>query len=77
MTTARDEPRGRAIELAGVVDPVGAEPDLVVEEEVEERRVRELAIGVRRVLVTGAVDVQLLPLNEPLGMRQDHNPNSK
>ena len=42
----RDEPRGRAIVLVGVVNPVGVELDLAVVE-VEDRRVREHAIGVR------------------------------
>jgi hypothetical protein len=72
----RDEPRRGAIVLVGVVDPESAEPDLAVAE-AEDRRVRELAIGIGRVLVTGAVDVQLLPLNEPLGMRQDHAPRDE
>ncbi len=72
----RDEARSRAIELVGEINPAGAELDLVVVEE-EAQRERENAIGVGRVLVTGAVDVQLLPLNEPLGMRQDHAPDDE
>ncbi len=72
----RDEPRGRAIVPVGIVHPEGIELDLA-KDETEERRVRELARGIRRVLVTRAVDVQLLPLNEPLGMRQDHAPRDE
>lgn len=71
----RDEPRGRAIVPVGIEDPVRAELDLAVVE--EDRRVDEATIGIRRVLVTGAVDVQLLPLNEPFGMRQDHAPRDE
>jgi hypothetical protein len=41
---------------------VGRELDLAVAE-VEERRAREVAIGVRGELVTSAVDVELFPLN--------------
>ena len=62
--------------LEGVEDPVGVEPD-PADVEVEERRVVEATIGIGTVLVTGAVDVQLLPLNEPLGMRQDHAPRDE
>ena len=42
----RDEPRSRTIVLVGVVNPVGIELDLAVVE-VEDRRVGELAVGVR------------------------------
>ena len=41
----RDEPRGRAIVLVGVVDPVGVELDLAVIE-VEDRRVVEATIDI-------------------------------
>ncbi len=68
-----DEPRRGAIALVGAVDTVGDELDLAAAE-AEDRRVRELANGIGSVFVTGAVDVQLLALNEPLGMRQDHAP---
>jgi len=72
----RDEPRGRATALVGEVDPAGVEPDPAVVE-VEDRRVAEATIGSGTVLVTGAVNVQLFPLNEPLGMRQDHAPRQE
>ena len=72
----RDEGRSGTIVLVGVVAPVGVEPDLAAVE-VEDRREVEATTGIGTVLVTWAVDVQLLPLNEPLGMRQNHAPRDE
>lgn len=60
----------------GIRDPARAELDLVVVEE-EERRVSELAISVSREFVAGTVDMQLFPVNEALGMGENHTPNCK
>jgi len=67
-----NEPRGRAIAPTDTAHPVGAELDLAAVE-VEERRVREVAIGVRSELVTSAVDVKLFPLNLAFGVGQQHD----
>lgn len=44
----RKEGRHRAIVVVGIVEPVGVELDLAVVE-VEDRRVREVAIGIRNI----------------------------
>lgn len=51
-----------------------AEPEPTVAEE-EVRRVQELAIGVKRVLVARAVDPQIVVVYQPLRMRQQHDAN--
>ena len=68
----REEGRRGTVVLVGVVAPVGVELDLAVVE-VEERRVREAAIGIRRELVTSAVDMELFPLNLAFGVGQQHD----
>lgn len=68
----RDEGRSGTVALVGEVKPVGVELDLAVAE-AEERRVREVAIGVRRELVTSAVDVELFPLNETFRVGEHHD----
>lgn len=45
----REEGRSGTVVLVGVVEPVGVELDLAVVE-VEDRRVREVAIGVRNIV---------------------------
>ena len=45
----RTEARRGAKLLVGIVRPVGEEPDLAVEEE-EARRVREVAVGLRKIV---------------------------
>jgi len=72
----RDEGRSGTVERVGAAVPVGEEPDLAVAE-VEDRRVREAAIGVPSELVTSAVDVELLPLNLAFGVGQDHASRSE
>jgi len=72
----REEGRSGTIVPAGVAEPVGVELDLAVVE-VEERREREAAIGVRRELVTSAVDVELFPLNVAFGVGQQHDADSE
>ena len=61
----------------GVVAPVGGELDLGAAEaeavEAELQREREVAIGVRRELVTSAVDVELFPLNETFRVGKQHD----
>ena len=61
----------------GVVAPVGEELDLGAAEaeavEAELQREREVAIGVRRELVTSAVDVELFPLNETFRVGKQHD----
>ena len=72
----REEARSRAIILAGTADPEGAEPDPPVAE-AEVRRVVELTIGSRNELATGAVGVELLPPDLPLGVGQEHDADSE
>lgn len=67
----RKERRGGTVALVGAIYKAHVEPDRAVVE-AEDRDAVEPAIGIRTVFVTGALDVQVLPLNEPLGMRQDH-----
>ena len=66
----REEARGRAVEAAGVADPVRVELD-PAEVGVEDRSAREDAIPNRCELVAGTVHVQLFPTDEPFGMSQD------
>ena len=47
----REEGRRGAVVVVGVVVPVGVEQDLAVAED-EDRRVREVAIGLRRIVST-------------------------
>ncbi len=68
----RDKGRSGTIVPAGAAAPAGAEPDPAAAE-AEERREREVAIGVRRELVTSAVDVELFPLNLAFGVGQQHD----
>ncbi len=68
----RDEGRSGTVVLDGEVEPVGAELDLAAAE-VEDRRAREVANGVRSELVTSAVDVELFPLNLAFGVGQQHD----
>ena len=68
----REEGRRGTVELVGAVVPVGVELDLAAAE-VEERREREVAIGIWRELVTSAVDVKLFPLNETFRMGEHHD----
>ena len=72
----RKEPRRGTVVAAREAHVARAELDPAAVE-VEERRAAEPAISVWRVLVPGAVDVQLLPLNKPLGMRQEHAPRDE
>ena len=68
----REEGRRGATELVGIVEPAGAEPDPAAAE-AEERRAREAATSLRSELVTGAVDVELFPLNLAFGVGQQHD----
>ena len=72
----RDEGRSGTVVPVGIAVTVVVELDRAVDE-VEERRAAEVIIAAPTVLVTGAVDVQLLPINEPLGMRQEHAPHDE
>jgi len=72
LLLGRDEGRSGTIAHAGEAVPVGEELDLAVVE-VEDRRVREVAIGARTELVTSAVDVELFPLNETFRMGEHHD----
>lgn len=49
--------RGAIVPVGNVV-PVGVELDLAVDE-AEERRVREVAIGVRRVFIARGIDCEI------------------
>lgn len=68
----REEGRSGTEELVGRDEPDGMELDLAAVE-VEDRRVREAASGIRSELVTGAVDVELFPLNLAFGVGQQHD----
>lgn len=68
----REEGRRGTAAVAGRAEPAGEEPHPVAAE-VEERRAREVAIGLRSVLVTGAVDVEIVVVHQPLGMREQHD----
>ena len=64
----REEGRLGTIVPVRVIDPVRVEPELAIVE-AEERRAREVAIGVRCELVV-AVGVELFPADVPLRMGQ-------
>ena len=64
----REEGRRGTIVPVRVIDPVRVEPELAIVE-AEERRAREVAIGVRCELVV-AVGVELFPADVPLRMGQ-------
>ena len=72
----REEGRSGTAALVGAAEPVGAETHLAADE-AEERRAREVAIGVRREIVSSAVDMELFPLDLPFGMSQKHAPHSE
>ncbi len=68
----RKERRSGATAAARADDPADDELNPAAEE-VEERRVRELALVIRLELVAGAVDVEVVVVLEPFGVRQQHN----
>ena len=70
-STLRNEGGHRAIAAAGTRHAAGAELELVVAE-AEERRLREVAIRIRSVLVAGAVGVQLLPADVAFRVDERH-----
>lgn len=70
----RQEAGSRAKVLVGIGDIAGVEHDLAfVEEEV--RSVREIAIGIRRELVSGTIDPEIVVVLETFRMCQEHNPD--
>jgi len=75
-TLLRGEGRGRTIVLARVVDRerVELEPAIV---EVEARGVREVANGVRSVLVAGAISAEVIVVLETRRVRQIHDARSE
>ncbi|MDB5265232.1 MAG: hypothetical protein JWN64_803 [Parcubacteria group bacterium] len=68
----RGEPGGRTVVPAGDAEPATAELDLAVAE-AEERRAREVAIGVLSELIARAVDPQIVVVVQAFGMRQQHD----
>ena len=68
----REEGRRGTVVVVGIDEPVGAELH-PVDAEAEERRVREVAIGLRSILVTGAVDVEIVVVHQPLRMSEQHD----
>ena len=67
----REKPGSRTKVPAGIADRARAELDLV-DAEVEDRRPRKDTTGIGSVFVAGAINVELLPLNEPFGMGDEH-----
>ena len=65
----RDETRGRTIAVAGIADPVRAEPDLAVVEE-EDRGLGEIAIGIGREIIARTVYPQIPVLLQSLRVRE-------
>lgn len=73
----RKEGRHRATVAAGTAEPAGADLDLAAAEADEHRRAREVATGIRCELVAGAVGIQFLPADVPLGVNQSHASDSE
>src|SRR3972149_7822625 len=68
----REEGRRGTIVSVRASDPERVELELAIEE-VEVRRKREVAIGVRSIFVASAVDPEIVVLLETFGVRQDHD----
>src|SRR3989338_1436252 len=68
----REEGRRGTVVAGGIVEPAGAEPHPAVAAEVEERRAREAAIGLRIVFISRKEEMELFQPYQPVGMRKKH-----